>query len=176
MCLKGMVQSGSCTHGLCLLDAVWTKAVNLNTPPRQNEGCSLIFWEKMPHILRRVGFVILGSKKQNLTWERLRMFKHKAASDDFTQSELTSGWIVLEKRSMCLAHPVAFNSDWDILSGCFAVVCVCVWGCMPHVASRNRKQGKLWAEMSQLGHAVFRPEFPRYLFVVKEASEYVQSN
>lgn len=41
----------------------------------------------------------------------------------------TSDWIVLEERSMCLAHPVAFNSDWHILSGCIAVMCVyvCVW-------------------------------------------------
>lgn len=55
----------------------------------------------------------------------------------------TSDWIVLEERSMCLAHPVAFNSDWHILSGCIAVMCMCVCGCMPHAASRNRKQGKL---------------------------------
>lgn len=26
---------------------------------------------------------------------------------------------------MCLVHPVALNSDGHILSGCFAVVCVC---------------------------------------------------
>lgn len=77
------------------------------------------------------------------------MFKHKAAPD-FTYGKLTSDWIVLEERSMCLVHPLAFNSEWHILSGCSAVVSVCVrvytvcvCGCMPHTASRNRKQGKV---------------------------------
>lgn len=53
--------------------------------------------------------------------------EHKAAPDDFTYGSLTWDWIVLEERSMCLVHPLAFNSEWHILSGCFAVVSVYVW-------------------------------------------------
>lgn len=72
----------------------------------------------------------------------------KAVPDDFTYGKLTSDRIVLEERSMCLVHPVALNSDGHILSGCFAVVCVCVYTVcvchrLPHTASRNRKQGKV---------------------------------
>lgn len=55
------------------------------------------------------------------------ILKHKAGPDDFTYGNLTWDWIVLEERSMCLVHPVAFISDWHILSGCLAVVSVYVW-------------------------------------------------
>lgn len=73
------------------------------------------------------------------------MLKQPAASDDFTHGKQTLDWIVLEKKSTCSPHPVAFNIDRHILSGCSAVACVsvCECGCMPLAASRNRKQGKL---------------------------------
>lgn len=60
----------------------------------------------------------------------MEMFKGNMGWDDFTHSKMSLDWIVLEERRMCLAQPVAFNSDWHILSSCFAVVCVCVSVCV----------------------------------------------
>lgn len=95
---------------------------------------------------------LFGENVSFLELKKGWMLEHKAASDDaFTDGILTSDWIVLEQGSMCSVHPVAFNSDWHILSGCFCCcLCehMCVCGCNPHAASRNRKQGKLSVEMS----------------------------
>lgn len=56
------------------------------------------------------------------------MFKHKAAPD-FAYGKLTSDWIVLEERSMCLVHPLAFNSEWHILLAAL-LLCLCVCVCI----------------------------------------------
>lgn len=98
------------------------------------------------------------------------MLKQPAASDDFTHGKQTLDCIVLEKKSTCSPHPVAFNSDRHILSGCSAVVCVCVYLCvsvaacllqLPEIESRVNCE-------RQLGHTIFRPEVPHIYLLLKK--------
>lgn len=82
-----------------------------------NQSC--YFWLPMTECLVRVSHSF---------WEK--MLHISPGKDLETQSCI--GWfhtsqtdVGMEERSVCFAHPVAFNSDWHILL-CFADVCVCV--------------------------------------------------